>query len=222
MLLLLCACCSAKPFLVQDRGGLPKESTRLEMGQQFYCNEDNLVMAEGIKVYFAKGTVGFRLGERDFFIARGEVSVGLLPVTDPKLLLKPKKITLRFLRGVVHSKGNDDFAFHPDGQVRWFNRPGSKTASIQIDNLTYHIKAKQILAAHEQVHILEENLVAFGTLVLKENYKLNRLIVDSRVIAETKAARSTRNRTVDAFVQHNSMRRERAHFADQARRANRY
>ena len=223
LLLALCGllmAADAADFLVQERGGLPKSASELKIGQQFRSESDGEIDADGLKVFIYKGTVGFRLGVRDFYIAQGRISVGPMPLSDPKLLLKPHPLTLRFLRGAVRSMGSDDLALHSDGEIRWYKRKVNEHSSIVIDRKNVGLASGQMLVAtRTQVHILEENQTAFGTLVLKEDMPLAELLVLSTIVSESKSAASTRNESVEFFLNHDTPARERRHAMDQARRA---
>ncbi len=202
---------------VQQKGGHPKLSNTIQIGERFEILKDITIKTKKAILGFKKGLVGWRFAESDFFIAEGMVAIE--KVTPQKQYgYKTAKPILRFSRGTLNPKSGEILCILPNSEIRWVKRIHTDRNHIIIDGLRYAMQFERFLIANQtSTSILEWKEKEY---TIQKLYKPSAtdILVSNKVIRDTGRNISFRPTFIDEQIDPINHLKERTHYREQARR----
>ncbi|MBF0197519.1 MAG: hypothetical protein HQL32_07400 [Planctomycetes bacterium] len=202
--------------IVQRENGHPRNAESISAGEQFECLTQITINTDYCQLSLSSGTIGVRLSPHEFFIAEGT-----LKVVKVKELPYGKRVpltTIKFLRGSLTPLGEETLSIQADGHVRLYKKENSGMGSIVIDSRKIRLEANHLLVAlNNHYYVLKKNEGAFSTNEIV-SLKFPHLLKISRIIKDSKPAKSSRSQDLQAFVDSEAFHLERKLSQAQARR----
>lgn len=190
---LLCLPLSASPLVVQNPMAPLKTATELQAGQRFECLEDVRFTVYGCPILLRKGTIGFRVDEATFFIAKGTVRIGALPPA-PRFGTPRPPLTFRSFHAELEATGSEWLSVKA-GELRWLKEANTGYSSISIDGLRLRGEEGHMLISRKSSMVLvapAEDGEAFSMADL-ENLSYEELLLRHRRVRDAQAALSFRS-----------------------------
>ena len=204
--------------LVQSPSAPPKTSTTVEIGQRFQCMSDVRLRVYQCPIWFRAGTIGIRLNESEFYIAKGNLRVGALPPA-PRFGFSRPPLKFRFQRGVLQATGLEWLSIHEDGELRWLKEAATGLSEITLDGLSFMGQAETLLIASEREYLIlgsaSENGFDLDDL---EKKTFSELVLRNNRLRDAEASLSTRMQVLEPWFFDSIFKKEKRLSARRGRR----
>jgi hypothetical protein len=157
-------------LMVQSQLTPVKVSNSLEPGQRFECQKTQRLEVYGCPIYFAEGTIGLRLTDSEFFIAKGSIRIGALPPEEPT---GPRRspLVFRFIRGRLLATGLEWLNLNHNEEVRWYKEANAVSSTIEVDGVSTPAEEQTLfVATKNNILILDRgNLNTIATAEVEQS-----------------------------------------------------
>lgn len=191
---LLLGSAHAEGVLVQSPHAPMKSSSSIEVGQRFECQRDTRLEVYGCPILLRKGSIGLRVSESEFFIARGTLRVGALPA-ESAFGYRRDPLRFRFFRGQLLATGLEWLSVKSDGEVRWQKEAATGLSKIEVDGVSCRAEENTLLVATDrEMMLFSPDKVGFQVADL-ETLSMEELLLKHKRVRDAQAALSSRSHT---------------------------
>lgn len=218
MMEMLCPHLQGGEVVVQSSSAPPKTSTTIEVGQRFQCKSDIRLRVYQCPIWLRAGTIGLRMSESEFYIAKGNLRVGALPPA-PRFGFSRAPLKFRFQRGVLQATGLEWLTIREDGEIRWLKEAATGLSEITLDGLSFMGQAETLLIASERKHLIlgsaSENGFDLDDL---EKKTFSELVLRNNRLRDAEASLSTRMQILEPWFFDSIFKKEKRLSARRGRR----
>jgi hypothetical protein len=143
----------AKEVKVQSPNAPVKRADSIEVGQRFECLEDLRLVVYDCPILIRSGSVGMRISESEFFIAKGSLRIGALP-PQPSFGFRRSPLLFRFARGELEATGLEWLSVLEGEEIRWQKEAATGLSQIKIDGIQCRSEENTLFVATDREMVL--------------------------------------------------------------------